>query len=397
MQYRKDRYGNDISAIGFGCMRFTKKGTAIDYEKSEKEILYAIEKGINYFDTAYIYPGSEVFLGSVLEKNRLRDRVKIATKLPQYLIRNTASIEKYFNTQLERLKTDHIDYYLMHMLTDLQAWTNLKNIGIIDWITEKKKTGAIGQIGFSYHGDTAMFLDILKDYDWDFCQIQYNYIDEHTQAGRKGLMAAAEKGIPVIIMEPLRGGKLATSLPKEAAAKIADSSPKRTPAELAFRWLYDQSQVTCILSGMNSIEMIDENCRVADDALPGHLTDDDRALIEEIKEIINSKTKVGCTRCAYCMPCPQGVDIPGTFQFYNNMFTESKASARRNFAQVIGIRKKPAFATQCINCGKCVKHCPQGINIPEKLKEADKALRPLPYKIAINIARKFMLDRKGSD
>ena len=204
MQYRNDRAGNPISALGFGCMRFPKKGGSIDMEETRREILRAVELGVNYFDTAYIYPGSEACLGQILAESGLRDRVKIATKLPQYLIRSRESIDRYFAEQLSRLRTDHVDYYLMHMLTDLDAWHKLVSLGIEDWIARKKESGAIGQIGFSFHGNTEMFLKILEAYDLDFCQIQYNYRDEVSQAGRAGLEAAAARGIPVIIMEPLR-------------------------------------------------------------------------------------------------------------------------------------------------------------------------------------------------
>ncbi len=223
MRYRKDRHGNDISQLGYGCMRFTKKGTAIDYEKTEKEILHAIELGVNYFDTAYIYPGSEECLGRILDENHCRDKVYIATKLPQYLMRQKGAIEKTFREELTRLRTDYIDYYLMHMFTDFAEWENIKKLGIEDFINEKKQSGQIRNIGFSYHGDTDMFLKILDAYDWDFCQIQYNYLDENSQAGRKGLEYAGQKGIPVVIMEPLRGGKLVNLLPADAKKAIAEN------------------------------------------------------------------------------------------------------------------------------------------------------------------------------
>ncbi|MCR5033217.1 MAG: aldo/keto reductase [Lachnospiraceae bacterium] len=397
MIYRKDRYGNDVSMLGFGCMRFARKGGAIDIEKTTKQILAAYEAGVNYFDTAYIYPGSEAALGEILEKNHLRDKVNIATKLPQYLIRNRAAIDRYFDEQLSRLRTDHIDYYLMHMLTDTVAWNNLKKIGILDWIREKKESGQIREIGFSYHGNTGMFLEILQDYDWDFCQIQYNYLDETTQAGVDGLKAAAARGIPVVIMEPLRGGKLVNLLPDKAKKLIAESKRGWSPAELAFRWLFNQPEVTCVLSGMNSLEMVEENCRIASEAEAGHFTEEDFSLIDQVKTIINEKIKVGCTGCSYCMPCPQGVDIPGIFSFYNRMYTEKKSDARHGFYQVIGLRKEPAFASQCIECGKCEMHCPQHIPIREKLKEADKALRPGPVKFGLNVARKFMLEGRKAE
>ena len=390
MKYRTDRYGNQISQLGYGCMRFSKDGKNIDYKKAESEVLLAIENGINYFDTAYIYFGSEECLGRILDENKCRDKVYIADKLPQYIIRSSAAIDKTFNEQLSRLRTDYIDYYLMHMFTDYAEWENLKSLGIEDWIKQQKAEGRIHNIGFSYHGDTEMFLKILNAYDWDFCQIQYNYLDEHTQAGRRGLKAAAEKGIPVIIMEPLRGGKL-VDLPDKAKEVLATDSKGYTPAELGLRWLWDQPEITCVLSGMNSEEMVKENIRIASEAEPGHLTAEDMEIVEKIKQIIREREKVGCTGCRYCMPCPKGVDIPGTFYYYNLMYMEKNSRARFEFAQNIGMRKKPGFASQCIGCGKCEQHCPQHINIREKIKEADRKLRPLPYKIGISVARKFLI------
>ena len=383
MLYRPDRKGRPISQLGYGCMRFTRKGSGIDYEKAEREVLLAIDQGVNYFDTAYIYPGSEDCLGRILAENHCREKVYIATKLPQYLLRTAAAVEKTFREELERLRTDYIDYYLMHMFTDYTQWERLKALGIEDWIAKKKAEGSIRSIGFSFHGDTQMFLKILNAYDWDFCQIQYNYLDEHTQAGREGLQAAARKGIPVIIMEPLRGGKL-VNLPEKARKILKNYSP----AELGLRWLWNQPEVTCVLSGMNSEEMVKENIRVASEAQPGHLTGEDLAMVETIKGIIREQEKVGCTGCRYCMPCPKGVDIPGIFHYYNLMYMEKKAPARFEFARNVGLRKEPGFATQCVGCGLCESHCPQHLPIRQKLKEADRDLRPLPYKIAIAIARK---------
>ena len=390
MKYRLDRYGNQISQLGYGCMRFSRKGNGIDYEKAEKEVLLAIEKGVNYFDTAYIYPGSEECLGRILDENKCRDRVYIATKLPQYIIRSSTAIDKTFNEELSRLRTDHIDYYLMHMFTDYAEWEHMKSLDIESWIERQKAEGRIRNIGFSYHGDTEMFLNILDAYDWDFCQIQYNYLDEHTQAGRRGLQAAARKGIPVIIMEPLRGGKL-VNLPDKAKEILTSDSKGYTPAELGLRWLWNQPEVTCVLSGMNSEDMVNENIRIASEAEPGHLTEEDMKIVEQIKQIIREREKVGCTGCRYCMPCPKGVDIPGNFYYYNLMYMEKKSSARFEFAQNMGLRKEPGFASQCVGCGQCETHCPQHIDIRAKLKEADRKLRPLPYKIGIHAARKIII------
>ncbi|MBP5224403.1 MAG: aldo/keto reductase [Lachnospiraceae bacterium] len=393
MLYRQDGYGNELSQLGFGCMRFTRKGSAIDFEKAEAQILKAYELGVNYYDTAYIYPGSEECLGKALEKNGLREKVRIATKLPQYMVRSAAQAEKIFGDELARLRTDHVDYYLMHMFTDIAEWERLKAFGIEDWIARHKADGSIGQIGFSYHGDSDMFIRILDAYDWDFCQIQYNYLDEHSQAGVRGLKAAAGKGIPVMIMEPLRGGKL-VNLPESAKKLCRESGRDYSPAEWGFRWLWNQEEVTVVLSGMNSLEMVEENCRIASEAAPGNLNEADAGVIGAVRKEIRAKEKVGCTGCRYCMPCPKGVDIPGNFYYYNMMYIDRKMQARSEFAQAMGFRKEPGFASQCVGCGKCEQHCPQHLPIREKLKEADKALRPLPIKAAIEVARKFMVRKK---
>ena len=390
MQYRKDRSGNDLSILGYGCMRFSRKGSGIDIEKTEKELMTAYRAGVNYFDTAYIYPGSEAAVGEIFERNHIRDKVNIATKLPQYLIGNRSALDRYFDEELSRLRTDHVDYYLMHHLTDVAMWEKLKKVGILDWIKEKKEAGAIRNIGFSYHGNTENFLRILQDYDWDFCQIQYNYLDEVAQAGKAGLQAAAAKGIPVMIMEPLRGGKLVNMLPEAARKAMDDSGRGWSPAEWGLRWLYNQPEVTVVLSGMNSLGMVEANCRTASEARSGSLTEADFETLEKVIRAIREKEKVGCTGCRYCMPCPKGVDIPGIFRCWNAMYTESKSAGRTQFIQTVGLTREPAFASQCIRCGKCEQHCPQSIPIREKLQEADRALRPLPYKIAIQAARGFM-------
>ncbi|MBR6349810.1 MAG: aldo/keto reductase [Lachnospiraceae bacterium] len=394
MQYRNDRNGVPLSILGYGCMRFTKNGRSFDFDKAERELMEAYNMGVNYYDSAYIYSGSEALIGEVFEKNGIRDKINIATKLPQYLVGSTASSDRYFNEELKRLRTEYIDYYLMHMITDLAQWEKLERIGMKEWIADKKANGQIRNIGFSYHGDTENFLKVLNAYDWDFCQIQYNYVDVHTQAGMEGLKAANAKGIPVIIMEPLRGGKLVSMLPAEAKQLVASDPSGYSPAELAFRWLWDQPEVTCVLSGMNSLEMVRENCQAADTAAAGAFTPEQHELVQKIRDIFLNATKVGCTECRYCMPCPKGVNIPGIFRCYNLMFTENKGSGRKEYMQAIALNGDPSFATQCIGCGKCEQHCPQHIPIREKLKEADRALRPLPYRIALPVARRIMLHKK---
>ncbi len=383
MNYRKNKKGEDVSLLGFGCMRWTRKGGRIDIEKAEKEVLKAVESGVNYFDTAYVYTGNEAALGEILKRNPgLREKINIATKLPHYLIKSKAGMEKMFQEELRRLGTDYIDYYLMHMLTDTDTWKNLCDMGVLDWILEKKRSGKIRNIGFSYHGHTEVFCNLIDVYDWDFCQIQYNYMDEHSQAGRKGLQYAAKKGIPVIIMEPLRGGRLVSMLPNEAKKIFSSAAPERTPAEWAFRWLYNQPEVTCVLSGMNSLAMVEENVRIASDTEPGSMTDEEMQVFEQVKEAINGKIRVNCTGCGYCMPCPKGVDIPGTFRCLNEIYTESRGGARREYLMTTAFRKNKSAASQCVKCGKCEKHCPQAIEIRKELSAAVKELETPVYKIA---------------
>ncbi|MCR5387644.1 MAG: aldo/keto reductase [Lachnospiraceae bacterium] len=381
MIYRKDKYGNDISVLGFGCMRFPKKGTGIDQELTTKLIKEAFDAGVNYYDTAYIYGGSEAALGEALETLGIRDQVKIATKLPHYLVKKADSLDKYFEEQIKRLRTDHVDYYLMHMLTDVATWERLKELGIIEWLDKRKKEGSVRQIGFSYHGNTDMFKQLLDAYDWDFAMVQYNYMDEHSQAGRAGVEYAHEKGVPVWIMEPLRGGKLVNNLPKSALDIFNNAPVKDTPAAWAFKWLFSQKEVTCVLSGMNSLEMLRANIKTASESNIGCMSEEDDNMLRDVAKAINSSMKVGCTGCAYCMPCPKGVDIPGTFSAYNRVYSEGFASGMKDYIMSTTLRKNPTVASNCVGCGKCEQHCPQSIEIRKELKNASKLLDNIVTKI----------------
>ncbi len=388
MNYRNNNEKNDLSLLGFGCMRFPKKGNSIDMAAVEKQIMYAIDQGVNYFDTAYVYPGSEVALGTVLANNHCRDQVKIATKLPHYMVKKSEDFDKYFNEELKRLQTDTIDYYLMHMLPDVNVWNRLVEYGVLDWIKEKKAGGQIKHIGFSYHGSTVGFIEVLDIYEWDFCQIQYNYMDEHSQAGRKGLMAAAAKNIPVIVMEPLRGGSLVKDLPKKAVELFNNAAVKRSPAEWAFRWLWDQKEVSVVLSGMNTMAMVEENIRVASDVVVGALDEADFRLYEEVKQAINEKTKVPCTACSYCMPCPFGVDIPGSFRCYNVSYTDGYFKGLMEYMMCTTFRNKQSNASLCTECGACEKHCPQSIPIRADLKKVKRRFETPPYKLVSYFIKK---------
>lgn len=386
MNYRNDKYNNPISILGFGCMRFPRKGGKTDFAETEREVLSAIEAGVNYFDTAYVYPGSESALGTILAKHGLREKVNIATKLPHYLLKTREKLDALFCEQLARLQTTYVDYYLMHMLSDIYTWERLKALGIEEWIAGKKASGEIRQIGFSYHGNTEMFCRLVDAYDWDFCQIQYNYMDEHSQAGQRGLRYANEKGLPVVIMEPLRGGKLVHRLPEEAKRIFAQYPVKRTPVQWALRWLWNQPEVTCVLSGMNSMEMIADNVQTASTAAVGELGEQDERMLQAVVQAINAKMKVNCTGCGYCVPCPANVDIPGTFAAYNRRYSENRFWALVDYTMCTALRKTSTAASNCVECGKCEQHCPQHIEIRKELKNAAKELEGPLYKLV----RKFI-------
>ena len=380
---------NDWSILGFGCMRLPTKKGHIDMKETERELAYAIRHGINYFDTAYVYKGSEKALGILIEKNGWRDKIEIATKLPHYLIHSLENANKIFEEQLTRLHTDYIDNYLIHMLPDVHVFQKLVRMGVLKWLLEKKECGQIRRIGFSYHGNSDKFIKLLDAYDWDFCQVQYNYMDEYSQAGRIGVEYAANRGIPVIIMEPLRGGRLVNDLPTKAKEIFHKTSPRRSPAEWALRWLWNQSSVSVVLSGMNSMEMLKENIRIARSVKIGELTKSDAVLFQKIRKALNEKIKVPCTGCAYCQPCPAGVDIPGIFRCYNVCYTDNYFTGMREYLMCTTMRAKPSNASLCKKCGKCEKHCPQGIKIRNELNSVVKHMENPIYKIIAFVTKRM--------
>jgi len=299
-------------------------------------------------------------------------------------------MDRYFNEQLKRLKTDRVEYYLMHMLNDAAAWHRLEQLGIKEWIRRKKEEGSILNIGFSFHGGTTNFIKLVDAYDWDFCQIQYNYADEHSQAGRRGLDYASGKGLAVIIMEPLRGGRLVQGLPASAKKVLDQVKPRRSYAQWGLRWLFDQHQVTVVLSGMNDLEQVNENIRIADQAEAGCMTAEEEKVIALVVDEINKYIKVPCTGCGYCVPCPVNVDIPGCFHAYNTSYTENWLRGVKTYFMCTALRREPTGASQCVKCGKCKAHCPQSISIPEELVKVKKRMENPLYQIVRMISRKRM-------
>lgn len=393
MNYRENqKNGDKLSVLGFGCMRFPTKTGSIDEKQAEEMIINAIDQGVNYFDTAYVYHfgKSEVVLGKILSMG-YRDRVKIATKLPHYMVKTGADLDKVFNTQLQRLQTDRIDYYLIHMLPDTSSWERIKGLGIEKWIEDKKKDGKIINIGFSFHGNKEQFKKLVDIYPWDFCQIQYNFLDENNQAGTSGLKYASSKGIPVIVMEPLRGGKIVNNLPKEVNDVWDKAQPKRSAAEWALRWVWNHPEVTVVLSGMSNMEQTEENIRVASEAKANGLTPAEVELFERVKEILRSKTKVDCTACGYCMPCPAGVDIPGCFSMYNEKYSIGTKRMNMHYLMNTGATTaNPSYASLCKMCGKCEAHCPQGIPIREKLKDVSREMEGIFFKPLTSLGKRIM-------
>jgi len=387
MNYRKNpKNGEMLSVLGYGCMRFTRKGASVDQQKAEKEMLYAIENGVNYFDTAYVYPGSEAVLGKFLSKG-YRKKINIATKLPHYLIKSPNDFERIFQAQKSRLQTDYIDYYLMHALSDIKEWQKLKQMGIEHWIADKKNSGQIRNIGFSFHGGSDKFIELTDDYDWDFCQIQYNYMDEYSQAGIKGLKHAASKNLAVIVMEPLRGGRLANSLPKDAKNLFINYDQNKNPAYWGLKWVMNHPEVTVVLSGMNDMAQVTENVGLAASMKPNLMSDDELDLIEKVKNIVNRKTKIACTGCGYCMPCPFGVDIPVCFKAYNTIYSDNYYTGLKEYFMCTTLKSNTSNASKCIQCGRCEKLCPQSIEIRKELHSAAKKLETPLYKIAKKATR----------
>jgi predicted aldo/keto reductase-like oxidoreductase len=378
MLYRKfPRCNHDLSILGFGCMRLPTEagqqdGGKIDVPLATAMIRTAIDNGVNYLDTAYPYHNgeSEVVLGRALEGG-YRGKVFVATKLPSWLVTSREDMDRFLDEQLDRLRTDHIDFYLLHGLGG-ETWANLSRLGVLEFLDSAKADGRIRYPAFSFHDQFPVFQEIVDAYDWTFAQIQYNYMDENYQAGTKGLQYAAGRGLGIVVMEPLRGGLLANDVPA-IHRHIAEAPVKRTPAAWGLRWVWDHPEVTVVLSGMSAPEQVTENLAIAEQGVAGSLTPGEHAVVEKMRETFASRVKIPCTGCRYCMPCQNAVDIPSCFMYYNQAYAyEAPEKAAGVYTWALsgaftdGI---PGYASCCAECGECEEKCPQGLPIREHLRE----------------------------
>ena len=374
MKYRKfGKLDWKVSALGFGAMRLpvvNKDYNIIDEPEAIRMIRYAIDHGVNYLDSAYVYHGgnSEVVVGKAL-KDGYREKVRIATKLPIWMVNSPADFDRFLNEQLKRLQTDKIDFYLLHGLGKTE-WPKMRNLGVFKWAEGAIADGRIGHLGFSFHDTYDVFQEIIDSYhNWTFCQIQYNYMDEELQAGTRGLEYAHKKGLAVVVMEPIRGGRLART-PEKVAKLWADAPVQRTPQEWALRWVWNHPEVTLALSGMSKMEQVVENVTVAEYSKPNNLTADDLALIGQVRDVYYSLNPISCTGCRYCAPCPNGVDIPRVFDFYNEAIIYNSAPEQRKLYSDPKSFREESRADKCIKCDQCVEKCPQKLPIPELLEKA---------------------------
>lgn len=399
MLYRQvPKNGDRLSILGYGCMRLPTKLQSINEGLAQRQIYGAIERGVNYIDTAVPYHNgkSEPFLGKILSVDGYRQKVKLATKLPHWATRSREEMDAMLGQQLVKLRTDHIDYYLIHNLNG-PSWELAKRNGVIDFMDGALKSGKILNAGFSFHGSTDDFIHIVEDYDWTFCQIQYNLLDTQNQAGTKGLSYAASKKIAVIIMEPLRGGSLANTPPPTVQKVWQRSATRRTPVEWALRWLWNHPEITVVLSGMNEDGHIDENLDIAAVAEAHSLSGTELALVAEATEAFKEVMKVGCTGCQYCMPCPAGVNVPGCFEYYNSKHVFKNRQAKLFYLLNCGgvVSGEAALASKCVQCGQCIEKCPQGLAIPELLEEVRKDMEGMMTKPMIWLIRRVLKVKNG--
>ncbi|MBW2369444.1 MAG: aldo/keto reductase [Deltaproteobacteria bacterium] len=381
MRYRTlGKTGIEVSALSFGCMRLPLAENAganpapdapIDEETATRMIRYAMENGINYFDTAYPYHGgkSEALLGKALKPDR--EKVMVATKLPSWLIEKPADFEKFLDEQLERLDTNYIDFYLLHGL-NRTFWENIEPKGALEFLDKIQKDGRARQVGFSFHDGPSFFKEVVDSYDWALCQIQYNYFDENNQAGREGLEYATAKGLGIVIMEPLRGGKLVGKIPDNIQSIWESAQTKRTPVEWAFEWVWNHPEVSTVLSGMSDMAQLVENVTIANRAAPNAFSADDLNRVQQVKEAYQAMIKVDCTACRYCMPCPNNVAISSCFSLYNDVYLFDNLTVSKNMYNMM--LEPKTRADNCNECGECEEKCPQKIEIIDALKDVHQVL-----------------------
>ena len=350
--------------------------TNIDEENAINMVRYAIDQGVNFIDTAYPYHGLSLDHGGESEplvakalKDGYREKVKIATKLPSWMIEKREDMDKYLNEQLKRLETDCIDFYMVHGINKTY-WENLKELGFDEFLDDAIADGRIKNAGFSFHHRLELFKEVVDYYNWSFCLIQYNYLDEDYQAGKEGLEYAYNKGLGIAVMEPLRGGQLAAGIPQEVQEVFNKSEAKRSPVEWALRWVWNHPEVSVVLSGMNTIDQIKENLKIAEESQPNTLTDTELNITNKAKSIFEEKLQINCTSCGYCLPCPSGVNIPENFAKYNDYFLFGSPQTKEEYQfHYMALIMENERSSACIECGVCEEHCPQNIKIIQELKK----------------------------
>lgn len=398
------RNGDELFPLGIGAMRLATKNNSIDREKSKEYILYAIDNGVNFIDTAYAYHGgeSETFLGDILSLTaadgiRYRDKVKLSTKLPSWMVRSRDDMDRFLDEQLRKLKTDCIDYYFVHNV-DLSTILRLKDLGLYEFLEKARADGKIRNIGFSYHGSPNEFNTLIDDFDWDMVLVQYNYSDVNAQAGIRGIQYAYEKDIAVFVMEPLKGGILAGDLPEEVQKLFDGIDSNRSSVDWALSWVLNQKEIACVLSGMGSLEQIKENMSIAERVEIDSLSKEELEVLNQAQSIFDSMMKINCTGCGYCLPCPKGVNIPDCFKIYNEKYLFNKkglgpvSNAMMNYYMVVGgITNKQASAGLCNHCGRCKRLCPQSLDIPNELGEVKSEFEKFGFNYQIKFVKNIVM------